>query len=437
MAERTRMWFVENDKVGAVFFCDTLGIYAVTPEEKIYMISWSDGMDFSDERVKNIIRTEQQKSENLKHKNCNAYPFYSLTLNISNTCNMQCAYCFANYGNYHSQDRIMSIEKACKAVDRCIDYYGSIGEIKFFGGEPMLAKESVEAVCRHVSALESKRIINSLPVFRIISNGTVMSPEIARMISDYHINYIVSLDGDEHSHNSCRRMKSGEDSYKKIIDNINMYRSITGCSPDGIEITYNGYHERNHVHIIDMIKHIASETGTDASAINLSPVMTENKSIRLETLDYVLEGYIDEINDEIRKSGIDYSDKKYRGLIRILKNRMRSGNRICEAGKGCIAVSADGNIYPCLMFVGDSEFCCGDLSNDLAYCEAVSEKRIGVYDVMDNDPCRSCPVNQVCRQCMGVNKFQTGSICKQYEPQCRALRKRIEKAILGIAEGLY
>ena len=146
MVKKMRMWFVENDAVGAVFFCNTLGIYAVTPEEKKHLISWSKEIAFSDERVDSIIRIEQQKAEIQKQKSCNTYPFYSLTLNISNTCNMKCAYCFANYGNYHSQDKIMSIETACRAVDRCISYYGNIGEIKFFGGEPMLAKDSVEAV---------------------------------------------------------------------------------------------------------------------------------------------------------------------------------------------------------------------------------------------------------------------------------------------------
>lgn len=440
--EKFRLHFLENEIVKAVFFCDTLGIYALNASEMELLRQMNHGQDVPNteetSKLLAILQKEQETLQNMQSKNCDVNPFYTLILNVSNSCNMECAYCFANHGTYHSENGVMRPETAICAIDKVYAQCGFIGEIKFFGGEPMLALPVMEAVCSHVTELKATGKIQAVPEFRVISNGTVMTEQIAEWIQKYHVQYVISMDGFPELHDSARKMKNGDGSYAKIIENIAFFNQKTGSSPSGIEITYHAEHETRNTELLSVIKHLEQVTGVDASRINLSPVMlkTENP-FSIQNMNYVLVDYLDEIMDEIRNTGKNHADKKFRGLVSILRRRMRSGNQICEAGTGCIAVSAHGTIYPCLMFIDENEFAMGEIQDNLAECMNKFQEKLPALTRLKRQPCMNCPVNRVCRQCMGVNRFQTGKIETPDIHQCGFIRKRIDKAILGIAEELF
>lgn len=59
------------------------------------------------------------------------YPILrKLILNISNSCNLQCEYCYANGGNYHSKDSLMDSATANLGVNSRGGVLGGIIEIK-------------------------------------------------------------------------------------------------------------------------------------------------------------------------------------------------------------------------------------------------------------------------------------------------------------------
>lgn len=435
-----RIFFAENNGRCAAFFCDTLGIYTVTPEEKSILEGVKqDCFNFSVySRCERIIQDESLHLEQMEQKDCDHNPFYTLILNVANTCNMRCSYCFANHGEYASRNGIMRIQTALQAVDACYSKHGFIGEIKFFGGEPLIAVRVIQAVCEYVISKYNAGYIQRLPEFRVISNGTIMDDDVCSLIVKYNLQYIVSMDGASALHDSCRQMRDGNGSYDRIMKNLAYLKAKTGRIPSGIEITWNGIHERHNTKVIDVIRFLEGTTGVDASRINLSCVMTKAGSEEsLINWDYAMEGYLDEIFEEKRQTGRDYADTKFRGLIRMLRNRMRSGNQICEAGSGCISVSAYGNIYPCLMFTDNADMLMGTVSRGLYEYADHFLKELKKTKRLLTKPCRECWANRVCRQCMGINRFQTGKLNIPLKEQCIINRKRIEKAILAISEGLY
>lgn len=435
-----RLYFVENEYVNAVMFCDTLGIYNLSEEEKTILNQLNEGIEVpassAKEKMAAILEKEDALLSGMSEKNCDENSFYTLILNVSNNCNMQCGYCFANHGVYNSKIGLMSEETAIKAVEACIDQFKFIGEIKFFGGEPLLALPVMRAVCTYVIEQKHQGKIDTLPEFRVISNGTIMNDEVVSLITDYDLHYVVSIDGLPDIHDAVRKMKNGSSSFLKIMENIRFLREKTGKPPAGIEITYNGVHEKNNVKIIDIIRFLEIETGVNADSINISPVMVDSNKFGLDNLNYVLSDYLDEIIDEKRRTERNYTDKKFRGLVKILKNRMRSGNQICEAGTGCICISAYGKIYPCLMFNDEQSFLMGDISDNFEWIIENFKTKLPNSRLKES-PCSSCPVNRVCRECMGINRFQTGKIDTPYQEQCTVIIDRIGKAILCIAEGLF
>lgn len=437
-----RIYFAEDSKRTAAFFCDTLGIYPIAPEEKDILMALNGHREIlpssARDRWAEVLRDEEQHLAQMVQKDCDHTPFYTLILNVANTCNMRCSYCFANHGEYASPKGVMAVSTALQAVDACYERYGFIGEIKFFGGEPMMAAHVVREVCAHVVRLHEEGRIKRLPEFRMISNGTIMNDDVCHLIVSFDMQYVVSMDGTAELHDAYRRMGNGEGSYDRIMENLAFLKQRTGRTPSGIEITWNGCHESREASVVDVIRSLSEGTGVDASRINLSCVMAEpGSAAALASQEYATAGYLNEILEEKRRTGRDYADKKFRGLVRMLRGRMRSGNSICEAGTGCLSVSAQGNVYPCLMLNDDAAFLMGTVTGGLCECaepflkEAASAKRLS------KAPCRDCWANRICRQCMGINRFQTGRIDVPLMKQCAVNRKRIEKAILAIAEGVY
>lgn len=440
--DRFRLWFVENENVNAVLFCDTLGVYKLNEKEKAFITDMNMGrtvlQSAESERIEKIFAREEAAIKEISLKNCDVNPFYTLIMNVSNTCNMKCKYCFANHGLYDSERGIMDIATAIEAVDTCIESYGYIGEIKFFGGEPLMALNVMKAVCEHVSGLYDAKKLKRLPEYRVITNGTIMNDEIAQWIKDYNIQYVVSLDGNRQIQDEARVMTSGKGSFDLIMENLEYLKKNYNTVPSGIEVTYNGTHEKNDASLLSVIKFLHETTGVKIENINLSPVMVDKENdCAIESLNYILVDYLDDIFEEIRNGGENYSDKKFRGLVRIIKNRMCSGNQICEAGTGCIAVSASGDIYPCLMFTDQKEFLMGHVGENVRKCSDKFKKNLPELKRLRQEPCISCPINKICRQCMGINRFQTGEIDIPYDVQCELNRKRTEKAVLGIAEELF
>src|ERR1035441_3901732 len=71
-----------------------------------------------------------------------------LTLNVSNACNLACVYCYANGGDYGRQEKTrMERGLALKSIDTMYRNFAAIDSIMFFGGEPTLAMDIIEAVC--------------------------------------------------------------------------------------------------------------------------------------------------------------------------------------------------------------------------------------------------------------------------------------------------
>lgn len=133
----------------------------------------------------------------------------SITLNVTNACNLNCSYCF----EYNKTKEMMSKETAIKAVET---FYRKIDgvepfTINFFGGEPLLNWPVIKAVIDYCN--ENKYKVR----YGMTTNLTLLTDEIIQYIDDNSIPILVSIDGIKgvHDRNRCS-------SYDKVINNINI-----------------------------------------------------------------------------------------------------------------------------------------------------------------------------------------------------------------------
>ena len=152
------------------------------------------------------------------------YPILrKLILNISNSCNLQCEYCYANGGNYHSKDGLMDSATAKDAIDKFIYMFKEIQYVQFFGGEPLLNYQLMEYVCEYITNLYKTEKIHIMPQFGIVTNGTIINDDILRILSVYNIAVTISCDGPREINDKLRVNKNHEGVYCIISKNIVIY----------------------------------------------------------------------------------------------------------------------------------------------------------------------------------------------------------------------
>ena len=145
-------------------------------------------------------------------------PIKALCLHVSHDCNLRCQYCFASTGDFGTGHRMtMDIETAKKAIDFVIMRSGNRRniEVDFFGGEPLMAMDTVKATVDYARSLEKEHGKNFR--FTITTNGVLLSDENIEYINREMSNAVLSLDGRPEINDRMRKTVNGRGSYEVIL----------------------------------------------------------------------------------------------------------------------------------------------------------------------------------------------------------------------------
>lgn len=420
-----RVHFIKGKNSDIAYFCDTLEIKKVTPEERAQL---------EQQITKEVEYPEFKVEEEERY-------FSTLILHVSNTCNMRCAYCFANHGKYGSKASIMSEQVALDAVDVFYNKYPKIKQIKFFGGEPLMNVPVMDAVCRHIQEKFERGEIRMIPEYKVVTNGTIMPEEAMEVVRKYDIQVVFSIDGPEEIHDHARVMANGEGSFAKIRDNFFRLRKYTeGKQPYGVEMTYTAVHREHGLSMKDVTDYFVKNFELEAKNVNISPVSAEDGSeYALQDHNYCMVQSAGEILEAKRNGEEAALDQKLYFLAKKIKAGRKSDRQMCNAAWKWAAVSSTGDVYPCLMFMDCQEYKLGNiyegLFEDSRYEKITDEWKH--YDRYERPACRHCFANNICINCMGQNMFSTGNVYEKTPEQCKAMRALAEKVIEGIAEGVF
>ncbi|MDE7171146.1 MAG: radical SAM protein, partial [Oscillospiraceae bacterium] len=145
-------------------------------------------------------------------------PIKALCLHVSHDCNLRCQYCFASTGDFGTGHRMtMDIETAKKAIDFVVERSGNRRniEVDFFGGEPLMAMDTVKATVEYARSIEKERGKNFR--FTITTNGVLLNDENIEYINREMSNAVLSLDGRPEVNDRMRKTVSGGGSYDVIL----------------------------------------------------------------------------------------------------------------------------------------------------------------------------------------------------------------------------
>ncbi|MDR2295589.1 MAG: thioether cross-link-forming SCIFF peptide maturase [Clostridiales Family XIII bacterium] len=354
----------------------------------------------------------------------------ALCLHVAHDCNMSCRYCFADDGAFDGQRTLLPAETGKRAIDFLLTHSGNRRrlEIDFFGGEPLLNFPVVKALVAYARARE--RDFGKHIGFTITTNGLLLDAEKEAFCNAHMDNVILSMDGRPEVHDAMRKTAGGGPTYASVLKNHKRFVQ----NREGKHYV-RGTFTRHNLDFSEDVRHLADLGFRNISA---EPVVAG------EDRDFAL-----------READLPRILAEYDRLAAFCLARERSGEGIsffhfnvdlergpcvfkriagCGAGTEYVAVSPEGDLYPCHRFVGNPAFRMGGLHD--ATFENPFYEVFNRAHVQSKPDCRACWAKFHCGGGCHANAWQmNGDILKPYALGCALERKRVECAI-GIRAAL-
>ena len=358
-------------------------------------------------------------------KSLNA-PIKAMCLHVSHDCNLRCEYCFAETGDFGTGRKIMPPEIGKKAIDFLIEK--SFGrenlELDFFGGEPLMAWDTVVQTVDYARSIEKKH--NKRFRFTVTTNGMLLDDEKTEYINREMSNCVLSLDGRKEVNDRIRFTPNHKGSYDIIVPKFK--KLVEGRTKEGRTDYYvRGTFTKYNLDFVNDILHMA-ELGF--KQLSVEPVVTDSKfpyALTEENLPAIFDEY-DRLydimkNDPDRFNFFHFKIDLDQGPCAI--KRLRG----CGCGNEYVAVTPDGEVYPCHQFVGMEQWKMGNIF------DGTIDNKIKDYfaktHIYSKDGCSECWARFYCSGgCNANSMLYAGDIRKSHHLSCELEKKRVECAIM-------
>ncbi len=355
----------------------------------------------------------------------------ALCLHVSHDCNLRCKYCFASTGDFGTGHRMtMDFDTAKKAIDWVVAKSGKRRniEIDFFGGEPLMAMDTVKRTVEYARSLEEKH--DKVFRFTITTNGILLDDEIIDYINREMSNVVLSLDGRGEVNDRMRPTVNGKGSYEIIVPKFQKLVAGRGTKDYYVRGTFT----RDNLDFAEDVLHMGDLGFRHVSVEPCSGPSDDPYAIREEDL-----GRVEKEYEKLAQKLLDRKDINFFHFNVDLAQGPCVIKRLRGCGAGCeyVAITPDGDIYPCHQFVGKDEFCMGSV-HDGTFDMGISGQ-FAQQNVYTRPACRECWARFYCSGgCSASNMLVNGDITRSNEAACAMERKRLECAIAlnAIASGL-
>ena len=354
----------------------------------------------------------------------------AMCLHAAHDCNLRCQYCFADAGEYHLRNRCMlSVETGKSALDWLVAKSGNRYnlEVDFFGGEPLMNFPVVKELVAYGRTLEAQH--HKHFKFTITTNAVAMTDEVMDFLNQEMENVVISIDGRPEVHDRMRPTPNGKGSYDMIIDKAKRFVHKRGQKQYYLRGTFTG-------HNLDFGKDVLHLADEGFEQLSIEPVVTtadKPYAIREADLPTVFAEY-EQLGKEYLKRRADGRWFSFFHFMvdltggPCLKKRLTG----CGAGNEYVAVTPEGDIYPCHQFVGREGMRMGSVLD--GSFDTAMQTRFKQNHVLTKEKCRDCWARFYCSGGCAANAHAfNGDIGKPYDLECQMERKRLECAMAVFA----
>lgn len=333
-------------------------------------------------------------------------PILSATLNLTQNCNLACAYCFS----HGRTARRLPLDVGKRCIDFLINNARETDELSlrgrkreveviFWGGEPFLEWDLMKKL-----ALYGRKASEQIPIrFGATSNGTLLTEDKMDFLAEHRIGVMISFDGTPESHNRFRVFRGGEGSHVVVARNTEMMLKRF----PGLRVRMSPYAEG----IQNFCADVKYTIGLGIRNLLFSPVYesgwTEDRwSIFLDQCQRVTELLV-----QHRKNGTVIDIEHYKSYAKGDDSKWP-----CGAGRFFMGFDVDGAMYPCHRFNkftdhrhwSQKELCIGHLDHGIMN-PVFREKFLGFKPTKCGD-CEFDKITPCHGGCYAVNYDLTGNI---------------------------
>jgi uncharacterized protein len=318
-------------------------------------------------------------------------PVFSLSLNVAQSCNMSCGYCYADRGRFGGTARLMGFDVAVASVDRLIAQSapGADLVLGFIGGEPMINRKLVHAITDY--AAEAARRAQRRMRFSLTTNATLVQPEDARLFRDHGFYVAVSLDGDRIGNDRVRRMHDGSGSYERVVEGIALLQQDGRPGHLSARATVTPATGE----LLPILDHLI-KLGFDSAGF-AATLTSPDPALAFGERDFA--AFRQSMIDCGRKALAAIRDGRsypFSNFETALHEIHRGTHRPypCGAGAGYLSVNAKGDLYACHRLVDDGNWRMGDVFTGTD--DARRARHLAESHVDGMEPCRSCWARYLC-----------------------------------------
>ena len=352
----------------------------------------------------------------------------ALCLHIAHDCNLKCVYCFAGEGEYHGKRSLMSSEVGKKAIDFIIANSAMRHnlEIDFFGGEPLMNFKVVKEIVKY--GREQEKLHNKNFRFTLTTNGVLLNDDVMDYVNENMQNVVISLDGRKEINDRMRPKAGGQGSYDTIVPKFQKLAE----SRNQTDYYIRGTFTRQNLDFMEDVIHMAD---LGFKQISVEPVVGKEDNeyaIREEDIPKVLAEYeklaaeLYERHNKGRKEDFNFFHFNIDLSGGPCVAKRLSG---CGAGTEYLAVTPEGDLFPCHQFVGFDEFKMGTVFEGVKTQELREE--FSNCNVYAKKECKECWAKFYCSGGCAANAHQLGGdILTPYKIGCELQKKRVECAIM-------
>lgn len=354
-----------------------------------------------------------------------ASPVKAMCLNIAHDCQLRCKYCFASTGDFGKGRKLMSFETGKHAIDFLLENSGDRPnlELDFFGGEPLMNFNVVKQVVEYARSREKE--YNKKFRFTITTNGLLLDDEKIDFINREMSNVVLSIDGRKEVNDYFRVLPNGQGCYDIIMPK---YKKLVAGRGDKEYYVRGTFTNKN----LDFSNDVFALNEAGFDQISVEPVVGDDDIYALTEKD------LPAVFAEYEKLALkllenEKQGKKFNFFHFMLDldqgpcaiKRLRG----CGCGNDYVAITPDGDIFPCHQFVGIDEYKMGNIDEGTFDQEMKNDfAKAHVYSKPD---CRECWAKFYCSGGCNANNYQyMGDIRTAHKISCQLEKKRLECAIM-------
>jgi uncharacterized protein len=364
----------------------------------------------TEERLKNLSLGHQVKT---------------IQLIVSNNCNFKCKYCFENniysseereINKKDAQNKLMKSKDAIKYISQIIDMVKA-GEtaslhIQFFGGEPLINKDTIKAVLEHFQDGSGFQMNLS---YSIVTNGSLIDDDIAEYFFQYNVAVIVSFDNPK---KTDREMASGKDSIERTFEILNIlkkHKNYMAFNSVLSDCTYDYF----DTDIIDCAKeHNVKEVGI---VLDLDPNFYKKRSTD-QIANKILEVYFHGLRNSILVSG--YWMSTYLSMFEHFESQ--KGFKTCSGTGSQFSIEPNGEVFACK---GSSGYF-GNLKNIPSLLNSENYISYAKRSVINSEKCKECRREGFCAGfCLGPLEKTYNDINFIVPEYCKLMNTLVDELI--------